>query len=352
MSGYPMTDSGLRRLTRRRLSANPFAHEVARKAQARGVVSQDIVSLTGTTLGTFSARNDSELGWVERHSYQVLSYFPNDAHAMDFYADWSGITQARLLATVTKAAFPDSTLNIFGNNVAFGDGLSVPLDSIGLKISDWEDVTVGGSDAALTQWVVLAPANETPGGSDPPGGLEFMEPAPGNLTVEGGLYYGDWSVAQSNVGYTHAEASALIHSFLDDASGWGAAGVTFREVSEDNARVHFQVVDEASCGSPELACTHYFGQFPWRAYVELEYGPLNGSEGPGIGAGNVINHEAGHAFFYLKHSGNDGIMIDFDFDRPERPIASDIASVETWLGEPGEMGAGTFAVGLCQLIGR
>jgi len=264
---------------------------------------------------------------------------------MDRYADWSEVVEARLMATVTKAAQPDTTLIIYGDNVAFSGDLSVPLDSVGLKLTDWEAVTVGPGGAALTRWVVVAPSSEGPGGSDPAGGLSFYEPAPGNLTIEGGAFYGDWCVAQSNVGYSHAEASDLIHSFLDDAAGWAAAGITFREVSEENARVRFQVVNEATCGSPELACTHYGDP----AYVELEYGPMNGSEGPGIGAGNIINHEAGHAFFYAKHAGNNGIMIDFDANRPEKPNASDIASLETWLGTPGEMGAGTFAVGLCQL---
>jgi hypothetical protein len=51
-----------------------------------------------------------------------------------------------LLVTVTKAGRVGSSLNIFGNNVACGDDLSVPLDSVGLKISDWEDVIVGDGD--------------------------------------------------------------------------------------------------------------------------------------------------------------------------------------------------------------
>jgi hypothetical protein len=174
----------------------------ARKAGATLGESTQQVIPTGAIWGTFSRRNHSELGWVEHHSYQTLAYFPNDEHGMDRYADWSGVNQARLVVNVTKAAQPDSSLNIFGNNVAFGDGLSVPLDSVGLKISDWEDVIVGDASGALTQWVVLAPSNEGPGGSDPPGGLDFMESAPGNLTLEGASYFGDSCVAQTNFGYS------------------------------------------------------------------------------------------------------------------------------------------------------
>jgi hypothetical protein len=346
--GYPIVDRNLRELVRRDLGANPRPHQVARKAAARGGVSQDIATLSGTIWGTFSARNDAQLGWVERHSHNVLSYFPNDAHRMDRYADWIGVSQAQLFVTVTKAGEPNSRLEIFGENVAFSDFLSAPLDSVGPKISNWIDVILIEGTSALTQWVVIAPSREGPTGGDPPGGLEFGGSAPGNLRVEGGQYYGDWCVDQTNFGYTRSQVRTLIHSFLDDPSGWAAAGITFREVPEAQAKVRFQVVSEATCNSPELACTHYGDQ----TYVELEYGPMQGTESAGIGPGNLINHEAGHAFFFAQHSGNDGIMIDFDANRPEKPIASDIASLETWLGEPGEAGAGTFAVGLCQLRTR
>jgi hypothetical protein len=99
---------------------------------------------------------------------------------------------------------------------------------------------------------------------------------------------------------------------------------------------------------PELACTHYYGEFPWKARVELEYTHLIGEVFPEIGPIHLINHESGHAFFYATHTGS-GVMGDLSADPPERPTAGDIASLETWLGNPGEMGAGTFAVGLCQL---
>jgi hypothetical protein len=75
------------------------------------------------------------------------------------------------------------------------------------------------------------------------------------------------------------------------------------------------------------------------------------------GCGKAIPQ--GESYFVLRHLDGgaargyyhtrSGIMGDSSADAPETPTASDIASVETWLGTPGEAGSGTFAVGLCQL---
>jgi hypothetical protein len=166
----------------------------------------------------------------------------------------------------------------------------------------------------------------------PPGdSLLFGTSAPGRLTLEGGQYYADYTVADTHFGYTKAEVQDLLSSILPDPEGWEQAGIIFREVGD--GPVLFQVLEEATCSSPELACTHYAGNDPdaETAFVELEYDPLNGSAGPGVGAPNIINHEAGHAFFSAQHSGG-GIMSDFDNDRPAWPTDNDIAATQAWLG--------------------
>lgn len=350
MLGFPTTDRNLREMTRDELGETPLCHEVARKAGIRGAVATDVMSLAGTIWGTFSRRNHPTLGFLEQHSHQELAFFPNDGRGMDRYADWTGVSQTQLLVTVTKAGRPGSTMTIVGDGVSFDGGLSVPLDSVGLKTSSWKDVNISGGPQALTQWVVGNPNPAEGGipGGDPAGGIEFMRPAPGNLTVEGGSYFADWCAQPPHLGYTQAEASNLIGSILSDPAGWEAAGITFREVSEADARVRIRILEEASCNVPEAACTHYYATSPPTAYIELELNAMSTSPG---GPANIVYHEAGHAFFYATHSGG-GIMDVSDALHPEGPIASDIESVETWLGTPGDSSAGTFAVGLCQLKAR
>lgn len=349
--GYPILRRNMRSLVRDALLDDDLSREWGRKSGATLGEEGATVVPTGSIWGTFSRRNDPQ-GFVEQHSHQELAFFPNDERGMDRYADWSGISQVRLLVTVTKAGRAGSKMTIVGDGISFAGGLSVPLDSLGEQISLWKDVSLSDGPEALTRWIVENPnpgGGGTPGG-DPPGGLEFMRAEPGNLTVEGTSYFADWCAWPPHVGYTQSQASTLIHTYLDDPTGWAAAGITFREVSEADARVKIRIVEEATCNVPESACTHYYGTSPPTAYIELEYEPLQSSPN---GPGNLVNHEAGHAFFYAAHGGDiGGIMNIADVVHPEKPSASDIASVETWLGTPGDTGVGTFAVGLCQLQGQ
>lgn len=168
------------------------------------------------------------------------------------------------------------------------------------------------------------------GGGDgaPADPITFFADPPFNLTEEDGEYFMDWKCSDEHYGYTKAQAEQLVGSFLDDSRGWRRVGITPRHTEE--ALVEFKVVLEATCDSPELACTHY-DEPGLNAFVELEYPHLRHAVYPTIGPGNLINHEAGHAYFGAEHSGG-GIMSDFDANRPEWPTTSDVRSVRDWLG--------------------
>ncbi len=97
----------------------------------------------------------------------------------------------------------------------------------------------------------------------------------------------------------------------------------------------FMVVEEAIGESAEWART-FWTEDP--VLVQLEYAPLQLA---GVGnPQNVINHEAGHAYFWASHEGTPGIMNDFDSSRIEWPNDEDIQSVIDWLGPPESPGTG------------
>ena len=217
----------------------------------------------------------------------------------------------------------------------------IPLSSNGSLYTDWvtipagmkQDVFLSFAITAVTgvpfrigyaqlqvRWGFSSSSSESP---------TFTVDAPGYLTEEDGEFFGDWCVAETHEGYTKAQAKGLVSHYLNNAQGWEQAGITFRYTEEAPA-VIYKVVTEATCDSPELACTHWNYEGNGYNLVELEYGPMNGSFGSGIGAGNLVNHETGHAFFAANHTGT-GVMADFDNNRPVWPNAADIQAVIDWL---------------------
>ncbi len=241
--------------------------------------------------------------------------------------------------TILRPVWAESHSDLVSGNWQNLGGF-VPLSERGFFDTPWQNIPTGAKaagDVALSfvlevesivdMAIGCATIRLWSGASLPLAGnnLTFSFLPPGKLTLESGQYYGDWAVVPGNFGYTDAQVSTQIHSVLDDARGWERAGIIFREVSLVNAKVRFQVVEEATCGSPEWACTHYFTDY---SYVELEHEPLTL---PAAGWANLVNHESGHAFFGATHTG-DGVMADFDNDRPEWPSDSEIQSVIDWLG--------------------
>jgi hypothetical protein len=268
--------------------------------------------------------------------------------------DLTGVAQALVRVPVLSASAvtspyvisavyaPTHAEMIAGDWEYLADGVS--FTSTGYHDSGWRDIAPLGQANVFIGMVLevpssvsnlsLGPTELRIGGGGEVGGITFPREAPGMLTLESGEYFADWKVADTHFGYTKPQAQALIASFLDSPYGWQQVGITFRY--SETANVTFEVVEEASGDVPELAYAFYDQTPPHttsvgKNYVELEYGPLNGSAGVGIGAGNIINHEAGHAFFFAQHAGV-GIMADFDNNRPVWPSDSDILSVREWLG--------------------
>ena len=159
-----------------------------------------------------------------------------------------------------------------------------------------------------------------PSGSSPPGdAIQFNIPPPGRLTEEGGQLYADWTLADTNFGYTQTEAEDYLHSVFDDAAGWSQAGITFRQTTD--AAVTIQVVETVDCeGTPAVGCTN-FTLTP--TLISLKHGRILEGFGP-----NIANHEAAHFFFGATHSGS-GVMSGNSPDG--YPTASDIQSVIDWL---------------------
>ena len=218
-------------------------------------------------------------------------------------------------------------------------GAAIDASEAGFFVTDWESVPIAASQLEeIFVGIVVKKASESvnlnrlilgvaevrlrdAGAGEVVSNLNFFGDAPGNLVLEGSEYFADWDIAPGNFGYSDAAAAALIESWLHDAQGWSQAGVTFRRV--EGAPVTFQIVEESTGGTgPDYARTH-FGPGYVGASVELEYSRIQAGFGR-----NITNHEAGHAFFLIGHSGT-GIMAGQSPDG--NPTASDIQSVIDWL---------------------
>lgn len=154
--------------------------------------------------------------------------------------------------------------------------------------------------------------------------MDFASPAPGRLTVEGGSYYADWAVETGNVGYSDAEASALIGAALNDAGGWERGGITFRESGTPKVTFRFVHGPFLCGGTMANGCTTGDAT---TATVTISY------ERAAAGfLAALVNHEAGHAFFTATHEGTGSIMTG---DSPDgNPTDADIADLEDWLDLP------------------
>lgn len=158
--------------------------------------------------------------------------------------------------------------------------------------------------------------------------MEFIRPAPGNLTGSAPTYYMDWQASSTNYGMTQAEVEALVGGVLTDSRGWQRVGLTARHVP-GVAPVLFRVVDGATLPSYAVGLT------TWNVtpiLVQISYQRIQ--EGYGH---NLVNHESGHAYFYASHEvgpGGPGIMNTglYAADTGGWPTDGDIADVEDWLG--------------------
>ena len=143
---------------------------------------------------------------------------------------------------------------------------------------------------------------------------------PGRLTDEAGTLYMDWKVAGSHAGgYSASEVEDYVGSTLESALGWERAGLTGRQSS--SASVTWQIVEMTSSGDPDVTGTTNYND-DGSVLVELV-----ASE---FGNTNLVNHEAGHAYFGAEHTAS-GTMETGGEDDPPWPTDEDIADVEAWL---------------------
>ena len=150
MLGYPKTNRGLHELIDDELGENPLPHQVARKAQTRGAVSRDALSLTGTIMGTISRRNHPQGLSVDYTTSPQP--FPDGTGRMNRYADLTGISEAMLLANIASGGGPGTVLTVSGG----GEPVSVGLEIIGsapdIVVGTWHPVTATG--ATLLEWSI------------------------------------------------------------------------------------------------------------------------------------------------------------------------------------------------------
>lgn len=141
------------------------------------------------------------------------------------------------------------------------------------------------------------------------------------MAVEGGSFYADWAVETGNVGYTDSEAATLIGAALNDAGGWERAGITFRESGTPKVTFRF-VHGPFLCGGVMAnGCTTGDAD---SATVTISY------ERAAAGfLSNLVNHEAGHAFFFATHEGTNSIMTGDSL--AGNPTNQDIADLQDWL---------------------
>lgn len=156
--------------------------------------------------------------------------------------------------------------------------------------------------------------------------MQFSTPAPGLLTsLGGGNYRGTWNLDGVS-GMTRAEASSWINSALNDALGWGRAGVSFQEVSSGGSVSFNTVAPPIKTGSNAIGYASHSSVYGAVIVLDETY----------QGNMDLVNHEAAHAFFYAEHSpeGSDSIEEPIEDPGEEWPSTSDIAQVRAWLGLP------------------
>lgn len=158
--------------------------------------------------------------------------------------------------------------------------------------------------------------------------MQFLEPAPANLTQDGTTFYADWSVADTNFGYTKAEVESWISTALNNPLGIETTGIITRQVTSGN--VIFQVLETVG-DKPGILGVAHWNEFPVR--VELEAGQF--------GNPDLVTHEAMHAFLLAEHSpeGTDSILEPIEeLGSVEWLSPSDISQIEAWLaGAPADL---------------
>lgn len=146
-----------------------LARGIARKAGLR-LGASGATSTAPDLMGQFNLLNDNDLGYTGNYLASASFAFPDDSQWMDSFEDGRGLSQARLLVTVTEVGLAGSSVFV---EVVDGAGVSgfetappsAPLDTLGLHISEWQtftwDPSAPGERKALLRWRISNPLATT-----------------------------------------------------------------------------------------------------------------------------------------------------------------------------------------------
>ncbi len=155
---FPRVYREIRRLAIDTVWETPTAVAIARKA---GIIMRSGPSAGADIWGAFSEVNDETLGFVCDYLPSVDAfYFPDGTERMSRYSDMTGCTQSRLLVTVTEAGSEGSSLGIASDQIVFSSPIQLPLDSVGLHVSDWQGMSLTQNNV-YSRWVVGNPTMDT-----------------------------------------------------------------------------------------------------------------------------------------------------------------------------------------------
>lgn len=145
----------IRRLAIETAWETPTARDIARKA---GIILRPSQGVSEDIWGTFSEVNDAALGFVCDYVPDVEAfYFPDDTERMSRHSDMRSKSQSRLLVTVTDAGLAGSSLSIASDQITFAAPIQLPLDSVGLHVSEWQNMTLT-QDNVYSRWIVGNPS--------------------------------------------------------------------------------------------------------------------------------------------------------------------------------------------------
>ena len=148
--GFPIIDRALDEIIDDALGANPMPHEIGRKAQPKGSTAQEVLTLDRIILGTISRRNHPQGLSVDYTATE--QGFPDGSDRMNFYADLTGVDEARLVANIKSGGGPGTVLAVHGGGELISIGLQIITSSPEIVEGTWHPVSATG--ATLLTWTI------------------------------------------------------------------------------------------------------------------------------------------------------------------------------------------------------
>jgi hypothetical protein len=157
--GYPHTYQAIKGMVRGALLETRMARDIVRKGAPEMVAAPEAVEAPASLAGQYArvsypaSNQHSQYGIVVSYTSAAEMQFPaGDTNTnLRFYGSFEGVTQMRMLATVTQAAasgcelaiavFQEEIDNSVVEVVDFDPGPPVvPLDAVGLHVSGWKTI--------------------------------------------------------------------------------------------------------------------------------------------------------------------------------------------------------------------